>query len=73
MTAEHKTCYRCERPIRDLVDPARPLARDHGICDDCRLRVEAEGAAGAWRRDQDIPREISNPFPADVPPGLTQP
>lgn len=56
MTAEHKRCYRCTRPIRDLVDPAQLLARDCGICADCRLRLEVEVSAGAWRREHGIPR-----------------
>ncbi len=66
MTATHKTCYRCERPVRDLVNPADVLGGTHGACDDCKLTVAATEVAREWRMghpddaESIIPREVAH-------------
>ena len=53
MSGIHKTCYRCDQSVRDLVDPTDVLGGQHGVCDDCRLTLASQEVARDWHRAHD--------------------
>lgn len=44
----HKTCYRCERAVAELVQPADVLGGQCGVCADCSLTLGAREVARKW-------------------------